>query len=228
MEKKEFLKPNIEGDFQFRAGGISSKLSGVTSKVFWLIKLILGISLLPFVYSASIAFLNELGLIEKSLQNAFWSGIITILIIYLFIWEPMIIYIKGQKLLEVIFNFFKPLVRIAPYLLPVYTIIVFILYELLSRVVKSRWLIEYSIFVFGFSIALHLIFSAKSVRARKSDLLKANYIFGFSLIYIINLTLLAFCLNLIFKEFSLVNFFNSSFSAAKNIFYTVFKQLFLR
>ena len=227
MEKKE-LPNNIEGDFKLKPSGLSGKLSGFATRAFGIIKLILGVSLLPFVYSTTIAFLNELGFIEKSLQANFWSGVITVLIVYLFVWEPAIVYTKGQKLLEIIFSFFKPLVRIAPYLLPVYTIILFIVYELLSPIIKSRWLIEYTIFLFGFTIALHLIFSAKSVRGRKSDFLKANYIFGFSLIYIINLALLAFCLNLIFKEFSLVNFFNSSVSLAKNIFYTVFQQLFLR
>ncbi|MCX5703027.1 MAG: hypothetical protein NT066_00790, partial [Candidatus Omnitrophica bacterium] len=226
MEKKEL--PNIEGDFKLKPAGLSGKLSGFATKTFGIIKLILGVSLLPFVYSTAIAFLNELGFIEKSLQANFWSGVITVLIVYLFVWEPTIVYTKGQKLLEIIFSFFKPLVRIAPYLLPVYTIILFIVYELLSNIIKSRWLIEYTIFLFGFTIALHLVFSAKSVRGRKSDFLKANYIFGFSLIYIINLALLAFCLNLIFKEFSLVNFFNSSFSLARNIFYTVFQQLFLK
>jgi hypothetical protein len=226
MEKKEF--PKAEGDFQPQASGISGKLSGLYGKSFAVIKFILGVCLLPFVYSSTVAFLNEFSLVEKPLQNCFWSGIITLLMIYLFVWEPAIIYTKGYKLLELIFNFFKPLVRVAPYLLPIYAIILFIAYALLSLVVKSRWLIEYSIFLFGVTITLHLIFSAKAIRAKKGDFLKANYIFGFSFIYAVNLMLLAFCLNLIFKDFSFVNFFNNSFQLAKNIFGAVFKQLFLR
>ena len=228
MEKKEFPNNpnNIEGDFKPRISGISNKLSGFSHKAFGIIKFILGVCLLPFVYSATIAFLNESSLIQKSLQNYFWSGVITLLVIYLFVWEPAIIYTRGHRILEVIFNFFKPLVRIAPYVLPVYTIVLFIAYELLSMAVKSEWLLEYFIFLLGLSVALHLIFSAKSIRAKKSDFLKANYIFGFALIYIINLMLLAFCFNLVFNEFSFVRFFNASFQAAANIFSAVFKQLF--
>lgn len=226
MEKKESPNTNTEADFKPKLFGISSGISGLSRRAFGIIKFILGVCLLPFVYSSTVSFLNEFSLIQKSLQYDFWAGIITLLIIYLFVWEPAIIYTKGHRILEVIFNFFKPLVRVAPYVLPIYTIVLFSAYGLLSIAIKAEWLLEYFIFLLGFSIALHLIFSAKSIRSKKSDFLKANYIFGFALIYIINLIFLAFCLNLIFKEFSFINFFNVSFQVAKNVFNVIFTQLF--
>lgn len=232
MGKKEF--PKIEGnfkpkDFDFgQSGGISGKISGFSGKAFGIIKFILGICLLPLVYSSSVSFVNEFALIEKSLQSCFWSGVISLLVVYLFILEPAIIYAKGQKLLELFFSFFKPLVKVAPYLLPIYTILLFILYWSFSLISQNPAVIKTFIFLFGFSIAFHLVFSAKTMRSKQGDFLKSNYIFGFSFIYIVNLMLLALCLNLIFKEFSFVNFFNCSFQIAKNIFYAVFKQLFLR
>jgi len=225
MEKKEL--PKSEGDFKPKSG-ISEKISGLSGKAFGLLKFILGVCLLSFVYSSSIAFWNEFGLIDKKLQNNFWLGVVSFLAIYLFLWEPGIIYSKGHKLLEVIFNFFKPLVKVAPYLLPIYTIVLFILYAILAAIIKDAWLIKYSIFLAGFTLALHLVFSAKAIRSKKGDFLKGNYIFGFSFIYVLNISLLSFCLNLIFKEFSFVHFSNSAYSLAKDIFFAVFKQLFLR
>ena len=218
MEKKE--SPNIESIPAPRKACFSSR-------VFGLIKFVLGICLLPFVYSSSAAIVSELGLVDKYLQADFWAGIISLLIIYLFIWEPLVIYTRGQRLVEVVFSFFKPLVRVAPYVVPIYTIVLLVIYGILNLIVRSASLINSLVFLIGFSISLHLIFSAKSIRSKKGDFLKANYIFGFSLIYIINLSLVAFGLNLIFKEFSFVNFCNSSFQAAKAIFYALFKQLFL-
>jgi hypothetical protein len=146
MVKKESLNNeplNLEKDFAPAPSGIGAKFSALYSKSFGLIKLVLGLCLLPFVYSSIFAFLKEFTLIDKPLQGHFWRGTVSFLIIYLFIWEPLTIYTKGHKLLEFIFNFFKPLVRIAPYLLPIYTIVVFIFYELFSLIIKSRWLIEY-------------------------------------------------------------------------------------
>lgn len=218
-----FEKINLEPE----ASG-KSKISAFPHRIFGIIKFILGACLLPFVYSVSVAFLNEFSVVEKTAQNYFWAGIISFIILYLFIYEPVIIYNKGQRLLEIVFQFLKPLVKVAPYLLPIYTIVIFTLYLLLSSLLKTPQSFGYFLFLFSFSLTLHLIFSAKSIRSKQGDFLKANYIFGFSFIYIINLMLLAFCLNLIFKEFSFVNFFNNSFQIGSNIFRAVFKQLFLR
>jgi hypothetical protein len=209
------------------SGDFSSKISGLSSKIFGIIKFILAIILLPLVYSSVVSFINEFTQIDKGLQQIFYNGIISFLVIYLFIWEPAVIYNKGHKLLEICFSFFKPMVNVAPFLLPIYTILFFIIYGLLALGVKSSWLIEYTLFLIGFSSILHLTFSAKTIRSKKGDFLKANYIFGFSFIFILNLALLALGFSFIFKEFSFVNFCNISFTIFKNIFLAVFKQLFL-
>ncbi|MBU0548651.1 MAG: hypothetical protein KJ710_02350 [Candidatus Omnitrophica bacterium] len=233
MAKKELTDKKLTKDSLLSkepsgiSGDFSSKISGLSSKAFGIIKFILGIVLLPLVFSSASSFLNEFGRVSGNLQAIFWSGVICFLVIYLFIWEPVVIYSKGHKLLEIIFSFFKPMVNVAPFLMPIYAILVFIIYGLLSLPVKSSWLIKYAIFLIGFSAILHLVFSAKTIRTKKGDFLKGNYIFGFSFIFILNLALLALGFSLIFKEFSFVNFCNISFTIASNIFYAIFKQLFL-
>jgi len=226
-DKKLFKDSPLPKEPAGISGDFSSKFSGLSSKAFGIIKFILGIVLLPFVYSSVVSFLNEFGLVDRNLQGVFWRGVICFLAIYLFIWEPAAIYNKGHKLLEIVFSFFKPMVNVAPFLLPIYTILVFIIYGLLSLVIKSAWLLEYALFLIGFSAILHLVFSAKAIRTKKGDFLKGNYIFGFSFIFILNLTLLASGFSPMFKEFSFVNFCNIYFCIAGKIFYAVFKQLFI-
>jgi len=223
-DKKGFSPDEPAGNF---AGDFSSRVSGLFSKSFSIIKFILGVLLLPFVFSSAVSFLNEFNLINKDLQGIFWNGAIFFLGLYLFIWEPVSIYNKGHKILEIVFSFFKPMVNVAPFLLPIYTILFFIIYGLLSLGIKSGWLLEYTLFLIGFSTVLHLVFSAKTIRTKKGDFLKGNYIFGFSFIFILNLALLAFGFSLIFKEFSFVNFCNISFTIARNMFCAAFKQLFM-
>ncbi|MCX5706246.1 MAG: hypothetical protein NTW13_01010 [Candidatus Omnitrophica bacterium] len=225
MERKGLLKKANEAKVKPLAAG-PGKLSGISNKVFDIIKLILGICLLPFVYSSTVAFLNQFSDISALAQNAFWAGVISFLLVYLFIWELELVYNSSHKLLEIIFSFFQPLVKVAPYLLPIYGIVLFILYLLLALFIKSDWLIQCVMFLFGFTTVLHLVFSAKAIRSKKGDILKSNYIFGFSFIYIVNLGLIAFFLNVIFKEFSFVDFFNSAYFIASDIFYAVFHQLF--
>jgi len=218
MAKKELPEKN---------GNFSSRVSGLFSKSFSVIKFILGVLLLPFVFSSAVSFMNEFSLVNKDLQGVFWNGAICFLAVYLFIWEPVAIYNKGHKILEIVFSFVKPLVNVAPFLLPIYTILFFVIYGLSSLGIKSGWLLEYTLFLIGFSTVLHLVFSAKTIRTKKGDFLKGNYIFGFSFIFILNLALLAFGFSLIFKGFSFVNFCNISFITARNMFYAAFKQLFM-
>jgi len=226
MAKKEY--PNLKGDFRPKQPIISGNLSGLKEKSLSVLKFILGIALLPFVYSSSIAFVSQISQIQKSCQNYFWLGVIVFLVFFLFIWEPEIIYNSGHKLLEIVFNFFRPFVEIAPNLLPIYTIILFILYGILSLIVKDSWLLEYSVFLIGFSIAMHIVFTARALGSKKGDFLKANYIFGFSFVYIINAALLALLLSLVFKQFSFLDFSKSSYLQARDIFNALFKQIFVR
>lgn len=225
MAKKE-SPDNKKESFAPQVSVGPSKISWLSNKTFGIIKFILGICLLPAVYSSSVSFFNEFSVLARPLQNYFWAGIISLVLVYLFVWEPAMLYQKGHRVLEIIFSFFKPLVNVAPNLLPIHTIIALIAYGILSIFIKADWLIRLFLFIFGFTLSLHLVFAAKSIRGKK-DFLRANYIFGFSLIYIINLLLLCFCLNLIFAEFSFVNYFNNTFQIARNIFYTIFRQLFL-
>lgn len=225
---KEFEKePLLPEDFSFPAQGkLVSKLSAFYEKSFAVIKLILGLGFLPFVYSVSISFVNELKTIDKVSQGYLWIGAITFIIMYLFIYEAAIFYRKGQKIVEVLFKFFAPLVRVAPYLLPIYTILLFFLYSAIAAFVKSNEVINNFLFLFGFSMMLHLVFSAKSLRSKQKDFLKGSYIFGFSFVYITNAVILALFLNFIFEKFSVVNFLNNSFHTAQGILNAIILQLF--
>lgn len=233
-EFKGNFKPKGKIDFDLDSKGfgvsdkISGKMSGFMSAFLVGLKLFLGICFLPLVFAFSVSFFNEFTLIDRSLQNYFWWGVAAFVAMYFFIWEAEEVYIKGQQLLEITFHFFKSFVKVAPYLLPIYTIFIFIIYGILSAAIKDDWLIQYMMFFAGATLALHFIFSAKSIRGKKSDILNSNYIFGFSFVYIVDLIIVALCFNLVFKEFSFISFFNSASAIIKDIFYSVFKQLFLR
>jgi hypothetical protein len=209
------------------SGDFSSRIPALLSRVFGLVKLLLAVLILPFVYSAVVSFLSELGLVNGAARQIFWNGVLVFLGVHLFLWEPAVIYKKGHKLLEVAVSFFKPMVNVAPFLLPIYTILCFVLYGVLSIWISAPWLLEQALFWIGFTLALHLVFSAKSIRAKKGDFLKANYIFGISFIVILNIALVAFGFCMMFKEFSFVNFCTVLFSVAQDVFHSVFKQLFL-
>lgn len=225
MEKKEYPKKGNELKKATQEKEVA-KPHWISDRVFDIIKLVLGISFLPFVYSSTVSFLKQLVRLDHLAVSHFWYGLITFLVIYLFVWEAQIVYNAGHKVLEFIFSFFQPLVKVAPYLLPVYVIVIFLIYLVLAVFVDNAGLVNITMFLFGLSFILHLTFSSRAIRSKKGDMLKSNYIFGFSFIYIVNLGLLAFILNVIFRDFSFVNFCNNSYAIAVDILERVFSQLF--
>jgi hypothetical protein len=228
------LDPGLTSEGQVAGGGgnnfldkLQPKFQQAINLFLSLLKLVLGLCFLAFVYTGSVGFLQELKNADKRLQDDFWSGVITFVAIYLFFWEPAKVYQKGQRLLTVVFKFFAPLVKFAPYVLPIYTIIIFALYPLFRIFFKGQLVTEYFIFFSGLSLALHLVMTAKTLRNKPGDFLKANYIFGFSLVYILNLLLVAICLQLILDKFSFYNFYQGAYAESQRIYQAVFKQIFI-
>ena len=191
------------------------------------LKAIIVIFLLPWIYSFTLAFFNESRLIKEGFFSQFNRGVITFLVLYLFIYAPGKIYQKGQKITEATFRFISPLVKFAPFVLPIYTIILVLLYCLIFRFLKSPLSLHIFMFFIGFSFMLHLTFTARTLHSRKEDFLMINYLFSFGIIYIINVSLLALGMSVLFKSFSWLNFCRASFQISKDIFVSIFRQLFL-
>ena len=226
------LDPGLTSEGEIGGGGnfldrFKPKVQHIINRVLSVLKLVLGLCFLAFVYTGSVGFLQELKQADKRLQDDFWSGIITFVVIYLFFWEPAKVYLKGQKILTVLFKFFAPLVKFAPYVLPIYTIIIFALYPLAHMFSKDPLVTEYFIFFAGLTLALHLVMTAKTLRSKPGDFLKANYIFGFSLVYILNLLLVAICFQLILDKFSFYHFYQGAYAESQRIWHAVFKQIFI-
>ena len=230
MAKKESPKKEaLPKESQPKGGGFSivPKFSSLSEIFLAILKFILGLCLLPLVFSVSVSFMTHFASVDKINQVHFWAGVFTFVVIYLFFVEPAFLYELGQKLLEAAFNFSQPFVKVAPNLLPVFAILIFILYGILSLFVRGSWLLSWTLFLSAFFIVLHLVFSAKTVRTGKEDFLKANYIFNFSIIYVVNIVLTALFVGIAVKGFYLGGFFIQAGTTYKDIFYTVFKQLFL-
>lgn len=192
-----------------------------------LLKLAIGICLLPAVYAATLCFSRELMKIEPAVSHSFIWGIIGFLLVYLFVWEPVVFFKKGQRILEFTFRFFAPLLKVAPFVLPIYALLLSGAYLICGRFADMRECMPAFIFGIGFSLALHLVFCSKTLRSKQGDSLKAGYIFGFSLIYILDSLLLGLFFNLAFEKFSFLSFFNSSYQISRSIYVAVFRQLFL-
>jgi len=121
-------------------------------------------------------------------------------------------------------NFF---VMLAPYLVPVYTVIVALLYFIFSFYIDVTKYSGLFIFLIGFTLMFHLAYTAESMRGKQSDLVKAGYFSSISFIYISNLIIAFLIISLLFKNASFVDFISETYEKTKGFYFYFWKQLFL-
>lgn len=219
MEKKPSVNKTV--------AQIQNKALTFGSRCILALRLLLGALSIPLIIGVTIGFSKSLTLLERDLLRFFIAGIVAYLILHHFIYKPVAVYKFGQKVLQFLFGFFAPLVKIASYLLPIYALLIIALFFILTRAFNT--VLDPGIFLFliAFSFSFHLILTADALRDKEAGLGRANYFFGFSLIYLLNIVMLAAGLHFIFSKFSFLGFLSQSGRESWQIYQRVFGQLFL-
>lgn len=184
------------------------------------------IFLVPVIITATIGFSGQLSTLPDAYQEFFMAGIITYLILHLFLAAPIPVFNFGQRTIAVIFGFYPPLASVLAFALPVYSILFLASLYFASRLVGSSEINHYLFFFAGFSLALHVILCARNLMEDDKSALKAKYLFSQSLIYIINLIVVAILLGLNFQDFSISGFLQSMLDLAVQIYQKIYNQLF--
>ncbi len=219
MEKKVSANKEV-------AGKIAEKTQAAGNRIVLILKFVLAALAVPLIIGITAAFSKTVLSLEPLFQNYFIAGIAAYLILHFFIYKPVAVYKTGQGILQFIFGFFAPLVKIAPYLLPIYSILITAAYFILTKL--SHYQAETNTFLFfiSFSFTLHLVQTADALRDKQSGLARANYFFAFALIYLIDMVMLAGILQLMFKNLSFFEFLSQSGQESLGIYQKVFNQLF--
>lgn len=119
----------------------------MANKLAAILKLIFAVLLFPVVIAATLGFAAEIKILNELTVNCFLWGIFSFLLLYHLLWEPEVIYKKGQRIVEITFKFFAPLVRVASFCLPIFTLLILIIYWLMSMPVTAlKDFVNYSIF----------------------------------------------------------------------------------
>ena len=212
------------------------------------IKFIIGILSLPICYSVTKAFYGNFMLIQdasKILPSFVW-GIISYVILHLLFYKPTYMYVLGHEAVHAgvawIFggkikgfkvsekggsvktdktNF---IIELAPYFFPIYTIVVTLIYF----VVSQSYPINGSIFLFliGFTLAFHIVATVEIMKVKQPDIVKSGYMFSIAFVYIVNIIVISSIFGLTFPGFAINQFFLDFWTNSKYIYVAVIRQLF--
>lgn len=195
-------------------------------KLLMIVKIILAILLLPIVIGSTIAFQQELSRFDALSRNALIYGMGSYIILKLFVYDFSHVYLWGQNLITNMFQFLKPLVNLAPYVIPVYSMIVLIAYAVVACFGKVALYKSVFLFLFAFTFVMHIVLTAQDLYKKDGSAIKPTYFFGMSLVYILDVFLIALLASLILPGFSFPEFFGDLTAKTKEIYQLVISQLF--
>jgi hypothetical protein len=213
-----------------------------------LLKFVIGVLIVPVAYGVTAAFYNNLILMKdmgSGLSNFLW-GIGIYAILHLLFYKPTPVYVLGHEAVHALIAWlfggkihsFKVsaeggsvstdksnvVIELGPYFVPIYAIIITVIYF----VVSSSYKVNSSIFLFliGFTLAFHLISTIEILKVRQPDIVKSGYFFSIVFVYVLNIMIIALLFSMIFKSFSAKRFFVESWTYSRGIYEGIVRQLF--
>ncbi|MDP8265854.1 MAG: hypothetical protein P9M07_02775 [Candidatus Aceula meridiana] len=200
----------------------------MVSRIIGAIKFLLFLALVPLVAGMTVAFTSQIKSLEgDGYPRYFALGILVYLITHFFVYELEVVYNYGKQLVSDMFRFFEPLVTMAPLVLPIYTIILLVVYYFLKFAHIKHEIGPYFLFLTSFTFLMHLVFTARDLRASDENPVKPNYLFSMAFVYFVNIALIALLLHSTYAGFSFVEFFQKTSQVSAHIYRTSFNQLFV-
>lgn len=214
-----------------------------------ILKFVIAVLSLPIAVGASLAFYKNFLLIKELSVNMsyFIWGAVAYVALHILFYKPTFLYVLGHEAVHAGFSWlfggkikgFKvsseggsvatdktnAVIELGPYFIPIYAIIVTLIYFL----VASSYAINGAVFVFliGFTLMLHLVSTIEVMKIRQPDFMKSGYLFSIVLVYVLNIIVIAVIFSILFPSFSLKKFFPDLLASSRDIYMAVIRQLFL-
>lgn len=195
-------------------------------KILSVLKLFLAILLLPLAIGVIASFYENLRLMERGIVTAFGWGVIVYLLLHILLYEPAQVYDVGKKMTEQTMGFLSPFVKVAGFCIPIFTILSFAVYYVISLIWKEHDLFPYFVFLASFTFTMHIVFTANALKGKKAGAMKENYFYSIFLIFVVNMMIIAGAFALLSGEFSLLEFLKRCADVSGVIYTASFRQLF--
>lgn len=212
------------------------------------LKFLAGILSIPVAFAVTKAFYSNMQMVQElsGRLNLFMWGIAGYVVLHLLFYKPTYLYVLGHETVHagmawlfggkiksfkvsekggsVATDKSNVVIELGPYFVPIYAIIISVIYFLIS----SSYNIDSSLFIFliGFALALHMVSTIEVMKIRQPDIMKSGYFFSIIMVYVLNIVVISVLFGLLFPTFSLKRFFLDSWAMSKHSYVAVVRQLF--
>lgn len=179
--------------------------------------------ILPLIIASIISFQTQI--LSLPVNKEVWVlwGAGSYVALNLFVYDFKNVYVFGNSQVEKVITFLKP----AGYLVPVYSILLIILYVIALILGRGAAFQPYFLFTIAFTLTMHLVLTAHEIYESDSSVLKAHYLFTFGAILIISFLIISLLLAWVIPEYSLVGFIKSLASQTFHLYKSIYRALFV-
>ena len=132
----------------------------------------------------------------------------------------------GAKKGSVTTNKITAFIALAPYLIPVYGILVALAYGIAGLFTDVRPWIHGFFFGLGAALAFHLVFTVEALKQKQSDLEVLGPLLSLAVIFWANVTLVIGVMNLVVPEIQFSAYLADGFSRSRDLYVTLYRQFF--
>ena len=213
-----------------------------------IIKLCIGILVIPFAIGASIAFYDNMLLVKELSENmrVFLWGIAAYVVLHIFFYKPTYLYVLGHEAVHAATSWMfggriksmkaskdggsvtttrsNVIVELSPYFVPVYALVILCIYFIIS----ASYRINPTTFIFliGFTLAFHMISTVEILKMKQPDIMKSGYVFSIVLVYLLNMIIISLVFGAVFAEFDITKYFVDLYKSSRDIYLAIIRQLF--
>lgn len=216
------------------------------------VRLTAGISALPICVGYSSSFYNHLLAMRRvdGPEISILLGITAYLAFHALIGAPTRAYVFGHELTHataawmtggqvkgmkvgprqgsVTTNKITEFVALAPYLIPVYGILIALAYGIAGFFVDVRSWIHGFFFGLGAALAFHLVFTVEALKQKQSDLEVLGPVLSLAIIFWTQVTLVVGVMSLVVPEVRFWHYLTDGLDRSRDLYIALYRQLFAR
>lgn len=215
-------------------------------------RLLLGILAIPICLGYSIAFYDHLLALRKvgGPEISLLLGITAYLAFHALAGPPHRAYVFGHELTHataawvsggqvkemkvgakqgsVKTNKLTGFIALAPYLIPVYAILVALFYGVAGFFVDVHPWVKGFFFGLGAALAFHLVFTVEALKQKQSDLEVVGPLLSLDIIYWANVTLVVAVMSGVVPEIRFMDYLSDGWQQSVELYTALYRQLFVR
>ncbi len=194
--------------------------------ILFLLKIIFTALFAPVVYAGAVNFYEHLNAYPPPHGEFFKWGMCAFLLVFLFLHRFDKMYQAGQATMTELFKFLTPLNHALARIIPVYTLLIFVVLLIWGKLHDLSAYVHYFQFFAGFFFMMHVILLARELQDEESSFLKPSYFFQMSLYFVFSLCVTVLLLDMAVWQATFLQFGGEVLTDARDIYLAAIEKIF--